>query len=194
MKHGIRMAVLLTLAGAGAAAAQQPMAADSGHHRGMMMGPGGPGAPGMMGHHEGMMMGPGMEMMGNMEYSPAHLIAMNGELSLTAQQITALTALRDAAKRDGEATMAKVKTHLDELQAVLDAPAPDTVAIRTHFLAAHELMGQAHLAMLITNARAKALLTDAQRAQVAQMRHGMMEGRRRGRAGGWGGRPAMRVR
>jgi Spy/CpxP family protein refolding chaperone len=138
-------------------------------------------------------MGMGM-MMGGMEYSPAHLLAMNGELSLTAQQITALTALRDAAKRDGQAAMDKIKMHLDELRTALDAANPDTTAIRTHFLAAHDAMGQAHLAMLITNARAKALLTDAQRAQLAQMRHGMMDGRRHGGPGRWHGQPAMRVR
>ena len=183
MKQAIRVLAALALLGA-PLAAQQPAAPDSAHHRGGMMGPGGPG---MMGHHDGMM-GPGMGMMDGMmmegmEYSPAHLLAMNGELSLTAQQITALTALRDAAKRDGQAAMDKIKTHMDELRAALDAASPDTVAIRTHFLAAHEAMGQAHLAMLITNARAKALLTDAQRTQLQEMHHGMMEGSRHGGRG-----------
>lgn len=165
-------------------AAQQPMAGDSAHGGMMMHGR-------MMDHG---MMGPGMDamMMGGMEYSPAHLLAMNGELSLTAQQITALTALRDAAQRAHEAGMDKAKTHLDELRTALDANVPDTAAIRAHFLAAHEAMGQAHLAMLIANARAKALLTDAQRAQLAKMHRGMMEGRRRG-PGGWHERPALRV-
>jgi hypothetical protein len=169
-------------------AAQQPMAADSVHHAhgGMTM--------------EGGMMGPGMPdmmmMMGDMEYSPAHLLALNGELSLTVQQITALTALRDQAKKSHDGAMDKMKTHLDELRTALDAAAPDTTAIRTHFLAAHDAMGQAHLAMLITNARAKAILTDAQRTQVAQMhRMGIMNHRGPGRASpaGWRGRPAMRV-
>ncbi|HTY04993.1 MAG TPA: Spy/CpxP family protein refolding chaperone [Gemmatimonadales bacterium] len=189
MKQGMRMLGLLAFL-AVPLSAQQPASPDSAHRHGGMMGPGGPG---MMGHDD--MMGPGMGMMmGGMEYAPAHLLAMNGELSLTAQQITALTALRDAAKRDGQASMDRIKTHMDELRTALDAAAPDTVAIRTHFLAAHEAMGQAHLAMLITNARAKALLTDAQRAQIAQMRHGMMEGRRRGGPGRWHGQPAMRMR
>ena len=146
---------------------------------------------GMMGHRMGMpgMMGGGM--MGGMEYSPEHLLAMNGELSLTVQQITALTALRDQAKKSREGAMDKIKTHMDELRTALDAATPDTTAIRTHFLAAHDAMGQAHLAMLITNARAKAILTDAQRTQLSQMhRMGMMN--RRGPAG-WRGRPAMRV-
>ena len=160
-------------------AAQQPMMADSGHH-----------AHGDMMMEHGMM-GPGMPdmmmMMGNLEYSPEHLLALNGELSLTAQQIMALTALRDQARKSHDGLMDKIKTHMDELRTALDAATPDTTAIRTHFLAAHDAMGQAHLAMLITNARAKAILTDAQRTQLSQMhRMGMMN--RRGR-----GRPAMRV-
>lgn len=178
-------------------AAQQPMAADSEHH-----------AHGGMTAHEGMtmeggMMGPGMPdmmmMMGGMEYSPEHLLALNGELSLSAQQIMALTALRDQAKKSHDGLMDKMKTHMDELRTALDAASPDTTAIRTHFLAAHDAMGQAHLAMLITNARAKAILTDAQRTQLSQMhRMGMMHRRGPGRAGPdgpavWRGRPAMRV-
>jgi Spy/CpxP family protein refolding chaperone len=186
MKLGMR-ALALTALLAAPLAAQQPMESDSVRHaHGGMMG------PGMMEHG---MMGPGMTemmMMGGMEYEPAHLLAINSELSLTAQQITALTALRDGAKRSHDAAMDRIKTHLDELRSALDAATPDTTAIRTHFLAAHDAMGQAHLAMLITNVRAKALLTDAQRAQVAQMRHGMMEGRRRGGPGAVHGRPAMR--
>lgn len=186
MKTQLRaLALALTLAVP--LAAQQPSAPppDSMNHPhpGMM-------GPGMMGHGTmGEMMDLMAPMMGDMMYTPAHLLAMNGELSLTAQQITALTALRDQARRAHDAAMDKIKTHLDELRAALDAATPDTAAIRTHFLAAHDAMGQVHLAMLITNARAKALLTDAQRAQVARMRHGMMEGRRRG-PGGWRGRPA----
>ena len=188
MKLGMQTLTLVAVLSA-PLAAQQPMASDSMHHEhdGMM-------GHGRMGHG---MMGagmPGMMMMGGMEYAPAHLLAMNGELSLTAQQITALTALRDAAKRTHDAAMDKIKTHLDELRAALDAATPDTVAIRTHFLAAHDAMGQAHLGMLIANARAKALLTDAQRTQLAQVHRGMgmMEGRRRGGPGAWHGRPAMR--
>ncbi len=172
-------------------AAQQPMMADSGHHAHGDM---------MMDHG---MMGPGMPdmmmMMGDMEYSPEHLLALNGELSLTAQQIMALTALRDQAKKSRDGMMDKMKAHMGELRTALDAATPDTTAIRTHFLAAHDAMGQAHLAMLITNARAKAILTDAQRAQLSQMhKMGMMNRRGPGRAGPdgpavWRGRPAMRV-
>lgn len=189
MNLGMRALALTALLAvpAGLTAQQPATVPDSG--RGMMM------------RHEGMMeMHPGMPdmmmMMGGMEYSPEHLLALNGELSLTAQQIMALTALRDQAKKGRDVAMEKMKTHMDELRTALDAASPDTTAIRTHFLAAHDAMGQAHLAMLITNARAKAILTDAQRTQLSQMhRMGMMNRRGPGRAdpAGWRGRPAMRV-
>jgi Spy/CpxP family protein refolding chaperone len=164
-------------------AAQQPMAADSEHH-----------AHGDMMMEHGMM-GPGMPMMmEGMEYNPAHLLALNGELSLTAQQITALTAIRDQAKRAQDAAMEKMKAHMDELHTALNAATPDTNAIRTHFLAAHDAMGQAHLAMLIGTARAKAVLTDAQRTQLSQMHRRMGMMRHREGPAGWLQRPAMRGR
>jgi Spy/CpxP family protein refolding chaperone len=104
---------------------------------------------------------------GEMVYAPERLLARNGELQLTAQQMTALTAIRDASRRSAQTAMEQSRRHMDELKAALDANAPDTAAVRTHFLAAHEGMGQARLAMLMAGARAKAVLTDAQRAQVA---------------------------
>lgn len=186
MKLGMRTLPVLAFL-AVPLAAQQPMAGDSGRAHGGMM------APGMMEHG---MMGPGMPgmemMMASMEYNPAHLLALNGELSLTAQQITALTAIRDQAKRAQDAAMEKMKTHVDELHTALDAATPDTNAIRTHFLAAHDAMGQAHLAMLIGNARAKAVLTDAQRTQLSQMHHRMGMMRHREGPAVWRRRPAMR--
>ena len=102
-----------------------------------------------------------------MAYAPARLRARNGELQLTAQQITTLTAIRDAARRSTETAGQPSRRHLDELKVALDADTPDTTTIRTHFLAAHDAMGQVRLAMLVAGARAKAVLTDAQRAQIA---------------------------
>lgn len=143
--------------------------------------PGNPGQgqaprPGMEWRHEGRGGRPGMPPMdrGEMAFQPDHLLARNGELQLTAQQITALTGIRDAARKASQAAMESSKKHMDELKVALDAGAPDTNAIRMHFLAAHESMGQAHLARIIAGARAKAVLTDAQRTQVAAWheRHG----------------------
>ncbi|MGH9120682.1 MAG: hypothetical protein ACRDYC_01855, partial [Acidimicrobiales bacterium] len=75
--------------------------------------------------------------------------------------------------------------HLGELRAVMDAGGTDTAAIKKHFEAAHDLMGQAMLQRILAGARARSILTDAQRQQVEAWRTpGMMGGRgwqRRGR-------------
>ena len=163
---------LFVLAVAAPLAAQQPDSARKpatpmGHEMGQMMGPGMMQGrmmemQGMMGHMS-QMMGP---MMRGMAYNPEHLLMKKDQLQLTAQQITRLTALRDAAKTAYDAAQADAKTHMDALQQVLQANAPDTAALRQHFQAAHSAMGNAHLAMLRATAQAKAVLTDAQRGRV----------------------------
>jgi hypothetical protein len=55
----------------------------------------------------------------------------------------------------------------------MQAAAPDTVALRTHFDGAHAAMGRAHLDMLLAAAQARAVLTDAQRRQVDGMHAAM---------------------
>lgn len=120
-------------------------------------------------------------MMGS-PYAPARLLARNGALKLTAQQITALTTLRDATERDAKAAMDRAATHGKELQAAIEA-GTDTAAIRAHFTAAHQAMGEARLTEILAGVKARALLTDAQRTQVkdwaARMRRrgGAMMGR-----------------
>jgi Spy/CpxP family protein refolding chaperone len=142
--------MLLALAAAAPLAAQQP---DTAKH-GRMMERHGP----MMGHMSHMMRGMG--------YNPEHLLMKKDQLQLTAQQITRLTALRDAAKTAHDAAQADAKTHMDALHQVLQANAPDTTALRQHFQAAHSAMGNAHFVMLRATAQAKAVLNDAQRGRV----------------------------
>ena len=159
---------LLALAGAAPLAAQQPDSAKkpAGHQMDQMMGPGMMQGrmemQGMMGHMS-QMMGP---MMRGMGYNPEHLLMKKDQLQLTAQQITRLTALRDAAKTAHDAAQADAKTHMDALHQAFQANAPDTTALRQHFQAAHSAMGNAHLAMLRATAQAKAVLNDAQRGRV----------------------------
>jgi Spy/CpxP family protein refolding chaperone len=159
---------LLALAVAAPLAAQQPDSAKKPMPMGHQMGPGmmqgrmmerhGP----MMGHMSHMA-GPMMQGMG---YNPEHLLMKKDQLQLTAQQITRLTALRDAAKTTHDAAQADAKTHMDALHQVLQASALDTTALRQHFQAAHSAMGNAHFAMLRATAQAKAVLNDAQRGRV----------------------------
>ncbi len=155
---------LLALAVAAPLAAQQPDSTKSrtpmGHEmrHGRMMQRHGP----MMGHMSHME-GP---MMRGMGYMPEHLLMKKDQLQLTAQQITRLTALRDAAKTAHDAAEADAKTHMNALHQVLQASTPDTTALRQHFQAAHNAMGNAHFAMLRATAQAKAVLNDAQRGRV----------------------------
>ena len=155
---------LAALVAAVPASAQRPdsamrgrmMAHDSGR---------GHGRPGMMARR-GMMPG-GMGMMGaGGKFAPERLLAKNGELKLTARQISDLTALRDATHSSDSSLMASAKMHHDELTQVMDAGGTDTAAITKHFLAAHNAMGQAMLTRILAGAKARAILTDAQRKQV----------------------------
>ena len=165
---------LLTLLALAAAplGAQQPAKPDTAKPR--MMGPGMMGQGPMMGQgmqHEMMMhmqqmqemMGP---MMRGMAFAPDHLLNRRDTLGLTAEQVSRLTALRDAAKVAHDRAAAQAKAHMDALGKVFNAAAPDTAAARQHFQAAHQAMGDAHWAMLRAAALARAVLTDGQRGRV----------------------------
>jgi Spy/CpxP family protein refolding chaperone len=165
------MSLLLALAVAAPLAAQQPDSAKKpampmGGHRGMM----GPGMmqgdmQGMMGHMQMMqgMMGP---MMHSMAYTPASLLMHKDQLKLTDQQVTRLTALRDAAKTAHDAAMNDMHTHMQEMLPLMDAATPDTAKIKPHFQAVQAAMAKAHWAMLVASAQARAVLNDAQRGWV----------------------------
>jgi hypothetical protein len=120
---------------------------------------------GMMPHMMQMeqMMAP---LMRGMAFAPDHLLMRKDALGLTAQQVTRLTALRDAAKTAHDAAEADGKAHMGALAQAMQASAPDTGAVRLHFQGAHAAMGKAHLTMLTAAAQAKALLTDEQRGRV----------------------------
>jgi hypothetical protein len=107
-----------------------------------------------------------MPMMRAMAYNPQHLLARKDSLKLTAEQVTRLTSLQNAAKAGHDAAMTAIKPHLSAFAQAFQAAAPDTNALRPHFDAAHDLMGKQHWAMLSAAAQARALLTDAQRQKV----------------------------
>ena len=121
----------------------------------------------------GRMMGDPMGMQEMMEpiahlmlYTPPHLLARKDALGLTADQVTRLTALRDATSAAQVAAMTEAKTHLEELQGAADAGSPDSGAVKTHFLAAHAAMGRARWLSVKSALEARALLTDAQRTKL----------------------------
>src|SRR5574341_1994231 len=161
----VKVLGLIALIAAPLAAQQQPKPASTRPRMG----------PGMMGHGPEMM---GQEMMGpmmrTMAFAPGHLLDRKDALELTPQQVTRLTAIRDAAKTAHDAAMDEAKTHLQELARVMQAAAPDTNAAKTHFQAAHAAMGKAHWAMLAAAAQTRAALNDAQRGRVDGWADAMM--------------------
>lgn len=178
-KNPVGLVAIVALLCAAPSAAQQPAQRDTTRH-GMMghqmpvQGTGqhqmmqGHGMPGGMAHDSamgcGMMSGGGM--MAVMASEPAHLLEMKAELGLTADQERRITTIRDAARTGHDAAMQSGELHARELAQAMQAAAPDSVALRTHFEGAHAAMGRAHLDMLLAAAQARAVLTDAQRRQV----------------------------
>ncbi len=141
--------------------------------------PRGPGPHAGMGMHGDAMMGMMREMMGPMmrimAYEPGHLLAWKDSLRLTNDQITKLTAIRDAARSGHDAAAAAAKTHMNAVSHAFQATAPDTNALRAHFTEAHAAMGNAHWAMLSAAAQAKPVLTDAQRQRVEAWANAMQQ-------------------
>jgi Spy/CpxP family protein refolding chaperone len=134
-------------------------------------GPGPRAGMGMHGPHGGgAMMGMMHDMMGPMmrvmAYEPGHLLAWKDSLRLTNDQVTRLTAIRDAAKAAHDAAAGGARTHMNAVSQAFQAAAPDTNALRAHFNEAHAGMGKAHWVMLAAAAQAKPILTDAQRQRV----------------------------
>lgn len=164
--HGIRL-LALALVAAVPLAAQHPMPTDSGRHH-MRGGDHGPMAHG---GHKAHPMGRAMA------FAPGQLLRHKEVLALTDAQVTRLTALRDEAQKAHDTAMKDARQHHDQLAAVMKAAAPDTAAARTHFLAAHAAMGQAHWAHIRAAAQARAVLTEVQRARVDGWADAMKMGR-----------------
>ncbi len=126
-----------------------------------------PAAPGhqMMGDPMWMqeMMGPMMQVM---LYTQQHLLARKDALGLTSDQVARLTTLRNAAETGREAAMADANGHMQAMQQATDRSTPDTVALKTHFEAAHAAMGKAHWLSLVSAVQAKAVLNDVQRTKL----------------------------
>lgn len=158
--------VALALAGAAPLGAQQPAGRDSARHQHQMMGQGAmrqgmTHGPMMMGMDS--IMGP---MMRAMAFAPEHLLQRKDSLRLTAEQERQVAQLRDSAQPVHDAAMAAARGHGREALHAMSRSTPDAGAVGVHFRAMHSAMGDAHWAMLETALRAKAVLTDAQRAQV----------------------------
>ncbi len=109
------------------------------------------------------MMGPMMQIL---LYTPQHLLARKDALGLTSDQVARLSTLRNAAQTGQDAAIGEAKGHVQAMQQAAASPTPDTVAVKTHFEAAHAAMGKAQWLALASAVQAKAVLTDAQRAKL----------------------------
>src|SRR5262245_56221202 len=96
-------------------------------------------------------------------FMPEALLEHREHLQLTAQQVTRLEQLRDAAKAAHETAETQSQQHMQQMTAALGAANPDTAQIRAHFNAHHDAMGQAHWAMMRSALQARAVLNDGQR-------------------------------
>lgn len=143
MKHGIIAVGLLLFAGTGLVAQQHPMGPQS---QMQMRG-----------------MGAGMALAA---FQPARLLDQRDSLGLTADQITQLEAIQADARKAHDEAMARHDEHQAEMMEALQADGPDAETVQTHFMAAHAAMGLAHWAEMDAGLRARAVLTDAQRAKV----------------------------
>lgn len=154
---------ILPLVIAAPLAAQQPDSTARRHMNwgmrdGMTMGP-----HGMMGGHMEGMMGP---MARVMAFSPGHLLMHREALSLTDQQVTRLSGLHDSTKTAEDGAQTEAQTHARAVASALAAANPDTAQLKSHFQQLHAALGRAHWAALSAAARARAILTETQRARV----------------------------
>lgn len=133
-----------------------------------------------MGQMGGMM--PGMEehmgaMAGIHAYDPATLLKAS-DLSLTKDQVAKLEALAADVKAGKEKAHAQHNAHHEQLAALFKQASPDPAKVSEHARAAMGAMADVHGAELAAFAKAKAMLTDEQRAKVdAQVaEHGKHQG------------------
>lgn len=107
-------------------------------------------------------------------FRPDTLLLQARALRLDADQEAQLARLATAGRAARDSLRAAAMAHGAQLQAALDADAPDQVAITGHFEAMHAAMGAAHVAALRDALSARALLTAGQRSLVAPAHQGMM--------------------
>jgi len=116
----------------------------------------------------GEMPGPGPMMMGfgGGWFSPTLLLDRRDALSLTADQVTRLSALENDFKAAREKAETDSKPHREELERLWQQPAPDVNQVRAHAQALMQAEQGARLNALTTWAQAKAVLTPEQRGRV----------------------------
>ncbi len=125
---------------------------------------------GMMG--DGMMGGMGMGMMGGMHGAPFDM------LDLTTEQRTKINKIHDELRRKNWDALGKIQDEEAKLRDLYAVDKRDPKAIGAVYGSIYALKRQMIEAGIDAHNRMEALLTDAQRAQLKQMRSSMGPGRR----------------
>jgi len=170
----VTLTLALALAFAVPAAAQKPDTTRmrmGGQHRGMQ--PGTPARQGMRGMGQGMG-GQGMgEMMGMMlggtaSFAPAKLLAQREQPGLSDEQVARLKELEETTSRAADQAHQPAHAAMQTLRAELALAEPDTVKVHAYLNAHDAAMGNVMWIRVKAMLEAKALLTEAQRQQVAE--------------------------
>jgi Spy/CpxP family protein refolding chaperone len=158
------LAIIVVTAGAWAHSGTGAYGSGYGMGPGMMSGHGMMHAPGMMGG-EGMMHGPGIMGMG-----PVWM------LDLTGEQHVKINALRDELRKKRLATMGQIMGERGKLFEIYSADSLDAKKVGEVYGRIFDLRRQMIEAVIDTRNRTQALLTEEQRIQLDQWRHGWRAG------------------
>lgn len=140
--------------------------------------PQGQGQKQQMGQHQmggmqgGMQMGGGLPgpLRGLVPFAPDNVLKMKGMLDLTADQEKQLTELAAWAKKAGDEAHAPAEASMKSLRAELAKPEPNKESLQALLVAHATAMGNMQWVRADAAMQAKALLTEAQRKHVEEMK------------------------
>ena len=99
-------------------------------------------------------------------FSPTVLLERRSALNLTPEQVTRLSTLENDVRAAHEKAEADARPHREELEKLMQQPAPDVAQVRTHAQAMFQAEQAGRIAALTSTAQAKAVLTPEQRGRV----------------------------
>lgn len=157
------------------AALMAPAAAQAQQHQhGQQQGQGQKQEMGQMGEMQGggMQMGGGLPgpLRGLVPFAPDNVLKMKAMLELTADQEKQLTALSAWAKKAGDEAHAPAEASMQSLRAELAKPEPNKESLQSFLVAHATAMGNMQWVRADAAMQAKALLTEAQRKHVEEMK------------------------
>jgi hypothetical protein len=124
------------------------------------------------GMHGGMQMGGGLPgpLRSLVPYAPDNVLKMKEMLELSADQEKQLTELAAWAKKAGDEAHAPAEASMKSLRAELEKPEPNKASLQALLVAHATAMGNMQWVRADAAMQAKALLTEAQRKHVEEMK------------------------